>query len=129
VEFGQAKGLQTFNYADSGTFATSEIYAVTESTIAFGWLATGDFNDDGVVDLAASGWFNIPEPDGGSAWVGGANILLGKADGGFEAALAISGGYIVNGLAPLGPVAHPRALAMANYLNGGITVYGDPSQH
>jgi len=34
-----------------------------------------------------------------------------------------------SGLAVLGPVANPRALAAGNQNIGGITVYGDASEH
>jgi hypothetical protein len=107
--------------SSSGGFSTENAYPLTNSVIGF-WVTTGDFNDDGILDLATSGW------SCGTTCTGGQNVLYGIADGGFAAATDVASGYFGSGLAPLGPVNHPRALAMAN-VYGGITVYGDPSVH
>jgi hypothetical protein len=125
--YAGVQGLRTLVNSGSGSFSAGVTYPLTEPVIS-DWLAVGDFNDDGIVDLAASGENCSLGIDGGLECTGGINILFGLADGGFQAAMQVANGYHVLDIAALGPVDHPRALAMAN-LVGGITVYGDASKH
>jgi FG-GAP-like repeat/FG-GAP repeat len=89
------------------------------------WIGTGDFNDDGVADIVVSTHYACDQEQGGVA------VFYGLNDGGFAAAVAVStiDSYLTDGVAPLGPVDHPRALAIAGGCGGAITVAGDASRH
>jgi hypothetical protein len=89
------------------------------------FLAVGDFNDDGIADLAIS--CSPAQTANGGVFIF-YGIVQNSGAPEFTPARDTAVGDLANGLAPLGPVDHPRALAMAN-VNGGITVYGDASRH
>jgi hypothetical protein len=57
-------------------------------------------------------------------------VFFGDADGGFGARKSlVPTGSCPLGLAALGPVGQPRALAVSDSCAAGITVYGDASRH
>jgi hypothetical protein len=91
-------------------------------------ITSGDFNDDGVLDIALSGGYAC-QAQGGTA------VYYGLPDGGFTAAVAVvtpdggGGGGGTSGVAALGPVKHPRALASVFGCTGGLVVVGDASRH
>jgi hypothetical protein len=90
------------------------------------WIAEADFNADGILDLAVSGHgYCVSGP-----LDGGLSVLFGNGEGGFGTAVPLrSGGPSPAGLAPLGLVACPRALAVADACGQGISVLGDASRH
>ncbi len=80
------------------------------------WLGVGDFNGDCIADLIVDGADTCPDDQG-------LGILYGDGDGGFLPSVRLN----VRGqsLALIGPVGHPRALAVADPCGGGITVLGN----
>jgi hypothetical protein len=116
--------LVTLSSAGQLTMGAFLVVPVSQGTpIEDQFIVVGDFNDDGIQDIAMSGHYACQHQ-------GGASIFFGLADGGFETALAVAtAGYATTGVAPVGPVDHPRALAIADGCNGGLTISGDASSH
>jgi hypothetical protein len=84
------------------------------------FITTGDFNGDCLPDLALSGVSNAGECGNDP----NIRILYGAADGGFEAVqIFATPGNGPCGLALLGPVAAPRAIAVSDGC-GGVSVLG-----
>ena len=114
-------GVQVLSNPGAGS-GTPYFYPTPKNTGQF--LTTGDFNGDGVPDLVVSGYLNCEVTGGGVA------VLFGIADGGFQAPVSVpTAGKGTSGVAPLGQVACPHALAIADACDGGITVAGDASKH
>jgi len=88
------------------------------------WLGVGDFNGDCIPDIATS--YSTEEA---GQLVGHLTVLSGEGDGGFEPPVSLQATEGATGLAALGPVANPRALAAGNQNVGGVIVYGDASEH
>jgi hypothetical protein len=115
------------NSAD-GEFSLGEFYATSQFAPEF--LTASDFDGDGLIDLAVSGsgrfWDCQLPADGGEGVV----VLFGAVDGGYMQAVGVpTSATTPAGLAPLGPVSAPHALAIADSCGGGITVSGDASRH
>ncbi len=90
------------------------------------FIVVGDFNGDCIPDVAMSGIGY----GGGCGQAGNIQVLLGNQNGGFGTPQRlVTSGLGPEGVALLGPVAAPRALAVADSCSGGISVLGDASQH
>jgi len=87
------------------------------------FLTLGDFNGDCIPDIATSAC-------GATAFGSGLSVLYGDTDGGFEAPVSLQTPAEIcpAGLAVLGAVESPRALASADLGAGGVTVYGNASR-
>jgi hypothetical protein len=107
-------GVQVFHNLGDGTFADGGLFPIQQNSGA--WITVGDFNGDCVADVAVSG--------------AALEVLLGDGDGGFlpEMALSEGAGSFPTGVAAIGPVVSPRALAAGGYGDGGLSVFGDPSR-
>ncbi len=127
-------GVQILNNSGEGMFSIGDFYGTPYGVP--GWIAMGDFNSDGVADLAVSGLT-------GNAPIffvdGGISILYGISDGGFKAAETppVLVNLVGSDLAALGTVTQPHAFAIALFeidggtdcAEGGIAIYGDSSRH
>jgi hypothetical protein len=114
---GVGLGLQIFKNSGDGSFMDGGWYPPPANLNVGIWLAAGDFNQDGILDLVISG----PE----------VAVYYGAGDGTFDypvTLLTADGGGLA-GVAPLGPASTPRALGVADFNGGGLTVLGDPSKH
>ncbi len=104
-------------FADGGQFALDEVDAVG---LYPGFAASADIDGDGVYDLAFSGSVNGRYMQ----------VLYGTDAGGFGTPrIFAKKGRCGGGIAPLGSVAAPHAVAIADLCGGGITVLGDASKH
>jgi hypothetical protein len=104
--------VRVLRNSGQGIFSIGPIY-----TAPGGLLSVGDFNGDCILDIANTGVY------------AGLSVLYGDQDGGFEPAQELSyPGACPHGLAALGPVGHPSALAVGDSCGGGVTVYGDASK-
>ena len=110
-------GLQLLRNLGEGTF---EVEPLASSSALF--LAVGDFNGDCIPDVVASRWEQC-----GTGVV--LNVSYGLRDGGFGEPVALSAPMGPAGVAVLGEVSHPSAIAVADYCGAGIVVYGDASRH
>ena len=114
-------GVQVLLNSGEGAFSLGGGYRVPGGDC----LAVGDFNGDCVLDVATSSWRS--SGIGGRSW--GLTVLFGDGDGGFGGQQILRAvGTCPGGLAPLGPVGRPRALAVGDSCGAGITVYGDASR-
>jgi len=119
LALARSNGVQLLVNSGAGAFGVGDLYLTPLDVNS--WLTTADFNGDGIADLAVSGYGDC------AVMSGGVVMLLGIADGGFQAAVAVpTAGTATAGLAPLGPVKSPHALAIADACRGGITVYRHP---
>jgi hypothetical protein len=87
----------------NGTFQLPAVnFSVASSPGVLGSLSTGDFNGDGITDLAVAGYANSSTP-------GSVYVLLGKAGGTFQTAV----GYAVDIL--------PQSIAIGDFNGDGKT--------
>jgi len=111
-------GLQLLKNSGQGQFSIVPKYSVPGGI----WLTTGDFNGDGIPDVATTSNINCQQ----MSW--GISVLYGDGDGGFGNAQSLTYTRTApSGLAALGPVDSPRELAIVDACGGGITVYQDLS--
>lgn len=115
-----ALGIGVMANAGDGTFTEPVTYANLGGNI----FAIGDFNGDCILDIASPP--NLQYCQAG--WP--ISVLYGDAAGGFGAPVNLTfAGEGAYGVAVLGPVDDPRAIAVGDFCGGGITVYGDASKH
>ncbi len=111
-------GLQVLRNMGDGTFRAGAVYDAPGGI----WVTVGDFNGDCIPDLATSAGENCGQASSGLS------VLYGDSDGGFGPSVSLKVvGALPAGLAALGPIRSPRALAVGDACGAGITVYGDPS--
>jgi hypothetical protein len=117
---GPSQGIRRLVNRGDGTFADGDLVPAPGGI----FLTAGDFNGDCLPDVA----IGIFENCGQVSW--SISVLYGLSDGGFSAPQALQArGDAPAGMAPLGPVRSPRALAIVDSCVGGVTVYGDASRH
>jgi hypothetical protein len=115
-----ALGIGVMANAGDGTFGEPVTYATPGGNL----FAMGDFNGDCLPDIATPP--NLQYCQAG--WP--VSVFYGDAEGGFSGAVNLTyAGEGAYGIAALGPVDDPRAIAVGDFCGGGITVYGDASRH
>jgi len=113
-------GIGVMANLGNGTFAEPVTYTIPGGAS----FAIGDFNGDCIPDIAS------PSNDQGACQNGWPiSVLYGDGDGGFTGPENLNAGEGPGAIAVLGPVDNPRAIAAGDYCGGGVTVYGDASQH
>ena len=87
-------------------------------------IMSGDLNGDCISDVVTN------SADGCSPKnAGGASVSFGRPDGTFMDGVPLqTADTNPTGAAFLGPVARPRALAIVDLFDAGITVLGDPAR-
>ena len=117
-------GVEILVNSGGGDFSLGPVYL---NAGYWSWgFAAGDFNGDGLLDMAVSGFATWPiVTDGGAV-----AFLFGTADGGYGPIPLVvqTSGNCPAGLAALGPVGAAHAVAIADFCDGGITVSGDASR-
>lgn len=112
--------LQVLDNSQDGSFSVGPSYSGGGE-----WLAAGDFNGDCIPDVASAG--EAGDEYDRSYWV---TVLYGSGSGRLTAPQNLNlSGKAPSGIATLGLVAHPHALAVGDADGAGITVYGDASSH
>jgi FG-GAP-like repeat len=112
--------IQILNNSGTGVF-TVGLNLPTPGAGA-GWLTVADFNGDCIPDIVTSLFANCGE----ASW--NLSVFYGDGDGGYQMPVSLpASGIAPAGMAPLGPVAHPRAFASGDSCGSGMTVYGDSS--
>jgi hypothetical protein len=106
-----------------GIFGSGESYPIPNAP---GVIVGGDVNGDCIPDVLVAGWCGGCGPPTGGFVI----FLPGYSDGGFGPPTQLSSSTSPGGVAFLGPVGSPRAVAVANgSSDAGLTVFGDPSKH
>ena len=124
----ESTGIQLLVNRGNGQFAPGDSYATPPGVSTF--FASSDFDSDGVIDMAVSGSSRLDDCQSPADGGGGVVLLLGTLDGGYQSAIAVpTSASSPAGIAPLGPVGAPHALAIADSCGGGLTVSGDASRH
>jgi hypothetical protein len=113
----ESTGVQILHNGGDGTFSDGGYFPSPAQVDVGVWMALGDFNGDCISDLVVSG------PD--------VVVLYGDGDGGYhQPTVVLNGnGDGLAGVAALGPTESPRAIAIADFNDGGLTVLGDASKH
>ncbi len=112
----------TFHNSGDGHFTSGN--PLSGPNLAGEWTTSGDFNGDCIPDFAIAGFDTCDDLEGAMA------VFYGDGDGGFGPAVILDAGISTPaGLAPLGEVASPRALAIAGACGQGFAVLGDPRRH
>ena len=114
--------------SDGGLFPTFSPYDNGENYMYPSFIASADLDGDGFLDLALSGSAQATDSD---HFVHFVQVLYGNDAGGFGQPQLIdtTGERLPCGIAALGSVAAPSAVAIADFCGGGITVIGDASRH
>jgi hypothetical protein len=111
-----APDLEFLKNRGDGTFVVEDL---EQSGV---WVKVGDFNGDCIPDIATT-W--SPECSDRPTIA----ILYGQGDGGFGTAVSLQPtGTGPASLALLGPVASPRALAVGDWCQPGLAIYGNASE-
>jgi len=118
--FEQSGTVQILKNSGDGHFSIGPSYTAPGAM----FFAVGDFNGDCIPDIATSVFWNC------QMLGSGISVLYGDGQGGFEPPVSLQAvGSATAGLAVLGPIGSPRALAVVDACGAGVTVYGDASQH
>ncbi len=126
-----------FNSSD-GTFNEGALHATSLGP----FMSDADLNGDGIVDVTTSlpgGALSCPTQQYPTTWFvkdagdapgnGAVSVWFGIKDGTFSSPFTLTTPWSSPaGLAPLGMVGCPRALAVADACGGGITVFGNASR-